>query len=124
MGFAIQSPSIEDRMQHESLPDEHIEGPEDYVAVFKGGPNHGVVLRGDSPMAGTWHTAMGEGLLPDIGARFQTASIADLIGMREVDRSRYFAALAKIGITEKRMAIYQVESIADGVIVYAYQGDA
>lgn len=111
-------------MQHESLPDEHIEGPADYVVVFKGGPDHGAVLPGDHPMSGVDLMAQGEGLLPDIGARFRTGGILDTISMQGVDRSKYVAALTKIGVTEKLMAIYQVESIADGVIVLAYQGDA
>jgi hypothetical protein len=75
-------------------------------------------------MSGVDLMAQGEGLLPDIGARYRTGGVLDTISMHEVDRPKYIAALAKIGVTEKRMEIYQVESIADGVIVLAHQADA
>lgn len=108
-------------MDHEALPNEHIEGPADYVVVFKGGPNHGLVLNGDHELSPVDLVSLGEGLLPEIGHRFFMMPLLQLISMQAVGPEAYSAALAKIGEPPANQRTYEVESVADGVIVVASQ---
>jgi hypothetical protein len=106
-------------MDHEALPDEHIEGPADYLVVFKGGPNHGLVLNGDHEHSPVEHASLGEGLLPEVGHRIFTRPLIQLVSTQAVGREDYEAALANIGERPANRATYEVESVADGVIVLA-----
>ncbi|WP_165072914.1 hypothetical protein [Paludisphaera rhizosphaerae] len=112
-------------MQHESFPDEHIEGLEDYVVVFKEGPNHGYVLRGDDELAGIRWMTGDTGLLPNVGDLFQSPVMSITIAaQRSVDRRKLWMALVKIGESGASYAAYRVESIVEGVIVLRHVPDA
>lgn len=89
------------------------------IVVFKGGPNHGLILSGPEA-AGVLIAPEGENL-PAVGSRTQASPYLHHKSRLAADRERVVAAWKKIGYESPPMPTYEVESVEDDVLVYAYR---